>query len=341
MPRLTLVSIFLLGLTSCDCEPGPTGPHAFVQNHIITEGTRHPDSTSLTRFESSLKHLSFEEIIELTDLIHQAPSNRVQTTKASEVLAQEAWSRNPDLLEFHRLLGGYGEDDQFNRLFVKRIALTDPEASWKIMKAYYIALFRAENHLDSRGAALPFFVSLQSHHPGLARRYFLPLAFEPKYETGQLKSEALSGIFAGMTKAKEARSFIKWIRREKIDQCMVGMYSPHQSHPFLKINPNDRDLQCIAAISLTVLTELSPPEAEAWILQNQKSNSLPQAWANAYLIGLQRKHPDLTGAGLEFIARISPPTDGVLEDLFEKSRYIHVPPAGQQRLLKIRAEANG
>ena len=35
MLRLSLALSILLTLASCDCEPGPTRPHAFVQNYII------------------------------------------------------------------------------------------------------------------------------------------------------------------------------------------------------------------------------------------------------------------------------------------------------------------
>lgn len=340
MIRFILSLAAFFSLVSCECEPGPTGPHAFVENFIVGRDNDLPDATSLQHFRSSLRHLSFDELLELTDRIHEVPRDRFQKTGAAEVLAQEIWSRQPDLLEFHRILGGYGEDGEFNKQFLTLIAKTDPDGGWKLISAYYLALYQADNFISSMGAALPFFSGLQIHHPGLARQYFLPLAFEPKFETGALKSDALSGIFAGMTKQQETLSFIDWARREKIDQRLVGMFIPQDPGRFLKIHPSESDLSRIVSISLTILAKLSPSEAERWIIQNQKANSLPEAWARAYLHGLNRSGEKKIEAGLEFIARISKPKDRVLEKIFEESRYFYFAPATQERLLKIRTKAN-
>ncbi|MDB2673684.1 hypothetical protein N9Y81_01885 [Akkermansiaceae bacterium] len=336
MLRLSLTLLTILGLASCDCESGPTGSHAFVQNFIVSESPRQPSRTSLKRFQSSLKRLSFEELIELTDLIHQTPDSSFKETSSTDVLAQEIWNRNPDLLGFHSALGGLGEDGRFNNQFLTMIAKTDPEGGWKMMSAYYLADYRAGNSGFTHGTAMPFFEGLQMHHPDKARLFFKEVAEQPQFETGNLKIQAYSGILNGIKTPAEAISLMTWLREEKIEQRPIGSHATWDSD-FLKISPGDMEIQTTLANALIMLAEISPTAAEEWIVKNDEAGSLPRSWARAYLRGAKRSENHSLEAASQFIARVSKPGDGTLENLLEESIF-EVPPTERQKLFKIQAE---
>lgn len=338
MFRSTLTLYALLSLTSCDCEPGPTGPHAFVQNYIISEKGRQPDETTLKRFQSSLKTLPFDELIELVEVIHHSFPESTEATASVTILAGEIWNREPNPFQFHGILGGWGNDDRFNNPFLKHIAKTDPEGGWRIMNACYLTDYEAGNAGFSRGAALPFFEALQNLHPEKARLYFKQVAERPRIETGNLKSHAFSGILAGMSHSEEAISLIHWLREEKLDQRLIGFLDPRTSSQFIKIAPNDLDAQRAIANALTTLTQISPATAEGWLIESKANGSRPKAWANAYLLGICRGTGQNLESAFEFIARHTRPGDGILEDLF--NGYFTRTDDQEEQLLKIRAEAN-
>ncbi len=334
---ITLLTAIIF-LNSCDSEQPSRHPEEQLKHLASNRELPSPNKSDRSDFKKTLRPLSFFELSELLQSLNTLENNRPPNHESwliqANDLVDEIIRRQPDPLQFHSLLQEEGDEHFSNRFLLKRMAKAHHQLGWIQLKNYYTKAHRSNFQIATFGTAIPFFKSLQKHHPTIAREYFKKLSNPRKPETSHLQSDALSGILCAMEKPDEVLSFINWLRVENLQDQSVGSFG-FDHRDFLKIDPTYPDLEQVISSAIIILTELSPSSAQAWIKNNQETSSLPNQWALCYIIGICRQDPDQLFNAYQFVAENTKPTDGILERLFQHPT-ISVSPEEKRRLLEIR-----